>query len=263
MRNPVTHSARFIAPIISLMVGCSCVLITTNVRAESPDKAPSQLKNTLAQIDAAANSKNLQSVMQFYSPNFSHSDGLTRPSVEKALSELWKRYPKLTYRTELQSWEPQANGFVAETVTRIAGSQLVDGKDTKLESSVRSRQRFEGTKLVRQDILTERTQLTSGAKPPSVEIKLPQQVRSGQEYSFDAIVKEPVGDDLLLGSALEEPVQSDRYLKPSNFDLELLSSGGIFKMGKAPAKQGNYWISAVLLRSDGMTMITQRLQVLK
>jgi hypothetical protein len=73
-----------------------------NAQAESPETAPPQLKDALSQIDAAANSRNLQAVMQFYGADFNHSDGLTRASMEQALTQLWERYPELTYRTELR-----------------------------------------------------------------------------------------------------------------------------------------------------------------
>lgn len=256
-----TQSAKFIAPVLSLIVGCGSVVHGSAVRAESPETAPPELKNTLAQIDAAANSHNIQAVIQFYSPNFSDSDGLNLQSLQQALTQLWQRYPKLTYRTEIKSWQSDGNGILAETVTYISANQNKDGKDTKLESTLRSRQRFEGQRIVKQEILAERTQLTSGAKPPTVDLQVPDQVRAGQAYNFDAVVKEPLGDDLLLGSATEEPVKAERYLKPAPVQLEALQAGGIFKSGQAPAKQGNYWVSAVLVRSDGMTTITQRLKV--
>ena len=57
---------------------------TPVAQATTTPVAPAPLKNLLAQIDAAANSHNLQEVMKFYGPNFSHSDGLTRQGVEKA-----------------------------------------------------------------------------------------------------------------------------------------------------------------------------------
>lgn len=229
--------------------------------AETPETAPPQLKNMLAQINAAANSHQAQAVTQFYSPNFTDSDGLTRQGMEKALTQLWRRYPKLNYRTELQSWQPQGNGIVAETVTYITGTQSIEGKEMKLDSTLRSRQQISGEKIVRQEILAEQTQLSSGAKPPTVDVNLPEKLRMGQDYNFDAIVKEPLGDDLLLGAALEEPVKPDAYIKPSAYELEALPAGGIFKMGRAPLKQGSYWVSAVLIRADGITMVTRRLQV--
>lgn len=235
--------------------------LALKTRAESPETAPPQLKQTLTQIDAAANRRNVEGVMQFYAANFKNSDGLTRDSMTQALRQLWERYPQLTYRTELKSWQNQGNGIVAETVTTITGAQTSDGKQMKLESTLRSRQRLENQKIVQQDILAERTMLVSGANPPNVQVSLPEQVGVGQPFNFDVIVKEPIGDNLLLGTALEEPIQPQRYLDAAKLDLEILSAGGIYKVGKAPAQPEDRWISAVLIRGDGMTMITQRLRV--
>ncbi|HEY9650989.1 MAG TPA: nuclear transport factor 2 family protein [Coleofasciculaceae cyanobacterium] len=250
------HWSTFILLTLGLAAGW-----TQNVRAASPETAPPQLKETLAQIDAAANRRDIQSVMQFYNANFKNSDGLTRASMEQALAKLWEQYPQLTYRTELKDWQTQGNNIVAETVTYITGNQEAKGTVIKLESTMRSRQRFDNQTIVGQEILSERTQLTSGANPPDVQVILPEQVRIGQQFNFDVIVKEPLGDDLLLGTALEEPIKPELYTKPTNFELELLPAGGIFKQGKAPLKPENHWVSAVLVRGDGMTMITQRLQV--
>ncbi|MBD2203787.1 nuclear transport factor 2 family protein [Calothrix sp. FACHB-1219] len=225
--------------------------------------APAQLTNLLTQIDAAANQGDVKKVIEFYSPNFTHGDGLNRQTLEKALIDLWKRYPKLRYTTQLQSWRTEGNVIVAETVTNISGLPSANSNNMALNATIKSRQRISGGKIVRQDILTERTLLTSGSKPPQVDVKLPQQVRVGQQYNFDAIVQEPLGDEFLLGTAIEEPIQADKYLNPTPVDLELLNSGGLFKVGRAPSTPGSQWLSAVILRGDGMTMITQRLQVVK
>jgi hypothetical protein len=274
MRNPVTLLQQFSQSLTtkakSRSLDWSVFFLLTvgltagwagHAQAESPDTAPQPLKDALTQIDMAANRHNIQGVMQFYGSNFKHSDGLTRASMQQALTQLWQRYPQLSYRTELESWESQGNGIIAETVTYITGNQTSDGTTMKLESTLRSRQRFENQTIVQQEILAERTQVTSGANPPTVDIKLPEQVRVGQQFNFDVIVKEPLGDNLLLGTALEEPIKADNYTKPSDFELELLPSGGIFKVGKAPLREEDRWISAVLIRGDGMTMITQRLNV--
>jgi len=61
-------------------------------------------------------------------------------------------------------------------------------------------------------------------------MNLPQQVRVGQQYSFDAIVQEPLGDDYLVGAAIEEPIQADKYFNPTP-ELEL-PAGGLFKVGR-------------------------------
>ena len=232
------------------------------VTAATPDTAPAELKQALTQLDAAANRRNAQAVLQFYSPNFTHSDGLNRQSLEQSLTQLWKKYSTLTYETELQSWQPSSNGFQAETVTRITGTQNQNGQQVKLDATLRSRQQFQNQKIVRQEILAEKNLITTGERPPSVNVKLPEQVKTGQEFSFDAIVQEPLENDLLLGAVVQEPVNANDYLKPATADLDLLSSGGLFKVGKAPNTAGSQWVSAVLVRHGGMTMVTQRMNVI-
>ncbi|MEH1931957.1 nuclear transport factor 2 family protein [Nostoc sp.] len=233
------------------------------VQGTTAQNAPAELKNLLTQVDAAASRGDVKGVLQFYSPNFTHGDGLTRQTMEKSLISLWQRYPKLQYSTKLLSSKPEGNGIIAETETKITGLPSGSANNLTLDATIKSRQRIAGGKIVHQDILSERTLLTSGSKPPQIDLRLPQQVKVGQKYNFDAIVKEPLGDDFLLGSALEESIQPDKFINPTSVDLELLTSGGLFKVGQAPSIPGSQWISAVILRGNGMTMITQRLQVVK
>lgn len=224
--------------------------------------APAELLASLRQIDAAASRENLEGVLQFYSPNFRHSDGLTRQSWGQALSAFWKQYDQLKYQTKIQSWQRQGNGWVAETVTQITGTQKQPNRTLQLNTTLTARQRMVGQQIVSQDILSEKTQITAGTNPPDVEFNLPQQVNVGGTYSFDAIVKEPLGSSMLLGAALEESVTARSYLQTSPVKLEVLPAGGLFKVGQAPQRPVDQWISAVLIRSNGMTIISQRLKVM-
>lgn len=222
---------------------------------------PSELSTILSQVDAAANSRDTSQLTLLYTGEFTNSDNLNRDKMLEALTELWKRYPTLNYRTEVQSWEYREGGFAVETVTNISGTTEQDGTTTKFQSTLRSRQIINNLRITNQEILAERTQITIGSNPPTVRINLPEQVRVGQQYSFDAIVQEPLGDDLILGAALEEAVSRDRYLNPADLELNLLQSGGIFKIGRAPLRPEPRWISAVLIRGSGTTVVTQRLRV--
>ncbi len=100
----------------------SLTTVWNRAQAAPPQTAPPQLKNLLTQIDAAANQRDVKAVMQFYGENFSHSDGLSRQSMQKALTQLWQRYPQMKYQTQLQSWKAEGNALVAETVTNITGA---------------------------------------------------------------------------------------------------------------------------------------------
>lgn len=231
--------------------------------AQTRANAPAPLTKLLTEIDAAANRRDVKAVMAFYSQNFTHSDGLNSQSMAKALTQLWDRFPSLNYRTEIKSWKTEGSAIVAETVTTIAGTQKKDGRELNLKATIRSQQRFEGEKIVSQEILAEQTQLSSGQNPPTIQVNLPEQVKVGEEYHFDAIVREPIGDDILIGTVLEEPVSEKTLFNPSEVELELLNSGGIFKVGKAPATPENRWVSAVLMRQGGIATVSVRLRVVK
>ncbi|MCC3408409.1 MAG: nuclear transport factor 2 family protein [Microcoleus sp. PH2017_10_PVI_O_A] len=236
---------------------------TQGALAQTPANAPAPLTKLLTEIDAAANRRDVKAVMAFYSQNFTHSDGLNSQSLEKALTQLWQRYPNLNYRTELKSWKTEGNAIIADTVTTIAGTQKQDGRELNLKATIRSQQRFEGEKIVKQEILAEQNQISSGKNPPKLQVNVPEQVKVGEEYNFDAIVLEPIGNDILIGTIVEEPVSEKTFFKSAEVDLDLLNSGGIFKVGKAPATPENRWISAVLMRQGGIAMVSVRLRVVK
>ena len=233
----------------------------TPVETPAANSAPSELTQTLIQIDAAANQHDLAAVMRFYSPSFTHSDGLTYATFESTLSDLWKRYPNLTYKTTLNSWKQDGNTIIAETTTNITGTETSDGRPVNLSATITARQRFEAQQIVQQEILSETSQTASGDKPPTIEVNLPEEVKSGQPFDFDAIVAEPLGNRLLLGAAQEEVVDSNNYLQTSPIEFELLSAGGLFKQGRAPAIPGDRWVSGILIREDGITTVSQRIQI--
>ncbi|MCU0542130.1 MAG: nuclear transport factor 2 family protein [Oscillatoriaceae cyanobacterium Prado104] len=275
-RSAATDRARAIAPVLACLTALGAIglhpasvraqagrVASPQVQAQTPANAPAQLTKLLTEIDAAANRRDVKGVMGFYGQNFTHSDGLNSQSLEKALKQLWERYPNLNYRTELKSWKSEGSAIVAETITTITGTHKQDGRQLNLKATIRSQQRFEAEKIVRQEILAEQTQLSSGNNPPTIQVNLPEQVKVGQEYHFDAIVREPIGDDILIGTVVEEPVSEKTLFNPSEVELELLNSGGIFKVGKAPDSPNTRWVSAVLMRQGGITTITQRLRVVK
>ncbi len=256
--------ASLLASALSLVALGSSIFNSTPVRAQTPETAPSELEQILDGVDAAASSQDMDALMQFYDRDFTHADGLDRRDFKRAISQLWQRYPNLRYDTELESWERDNGAIVAETATQISGSEMVDDRQMQLTSTLRSRQRYEDGKIVSQEILSEDTRITSGENPPTVEVNLPERVRIGRDYHFDAIVQEPLGEDILLGAALDEQVKPENYFNSSELELELLESvGGLFKVGEAPFVEREYWISGVLIRADGLAIVTRRLHVEK
>lgn len=237
------------------------VSICNVTRAQRPERAPSELIELITKIDLAANNQDLETLQTHVSPQFSTKDGLNYESWQASLQKMWKNYPDLTYKTTLQSWEFKDQKLLARTLTEINGTFDSDGRKINLVSTINSLQSFQDGKLISQEILQERTDLTSGEKPPEVEVILPTKVRTGEKFNFDIILKEPLGYDLLLGAVKEEKIVPQLYENPSQFELQPLSSGGIFKWVTAPQIPDNYWYSAIFVRSDGIRLINQRVIV--
>lgn len=259
--RPIAHRAVMLAS--SLLMGTTLWLGSSGLSAQaaSPESAPAELTSILSGIDAATSERDVQAIMEYYSPTIVHSDGLTREDLERAITQFWFEYPEVSYQTELQSWEQSGDAIIANTQTTITGTRDVNGRTVTLEAVVASQQRYEDGQIVQQTILSEDSRVKTGANPPAIAVNLPEQVGLGQEFHFDVIVEEPLGDRLLLGSAMEEEVTPEGYFNSAPLELEALTAGGIFKVGEAPAMSDNRWVSAVLIRDDGIVTVSKRLQV--
>ncbi len=250
-----------IAIVLGVMLGAMGSLCRLPAQAENPETAPPELIRLLSDADAAANRRAAEDVMEFYSPDFTHSDGWTHKTLTETLENAWESYTQLNYRTELVSWEAQGDEIVAETVTQITGIEEWENREFALNATLRSRQHYRNGKIVHQEILGEESQLTSGDNPPSLDVRLPEQVAPEGQYYFDAIVSEPLDEDFLIGTALEKPVNLEAYLDSGILELEGLPAGGIFKVGQASAETGDYWVSTVIIREGGISTISRRLRV--
>jgi hypothetical protein len=249
--------------IVALAIGCQQAAILPARADSSIQSAPTALKTLLTKIDTAANQRKLSELSGYYSPNFTTSDGLNKTTWQQSLGQFWQTYSNLSYTTTLESWQGAGNTYTANTVTKIAGVQKLDGRTLNLQATIHSQQKIVGGQIVQQQVLKERTQVSSGTKPPTIELTLPNKLQTNAEYSLDAIVNEPLGEDVLLGTTIEQPVSAQAYGKPANYKLELLTAGGLFKIARAPGKSGDYWFSTIFIRPTGMTTLTQRVRVVR
>ncbi len=230
-------------------------------QALPPESAPEAVKTFVRQLDEVMNQRNPDAVLNLYSNNFSHGDGYNREVIAKSLARLWQRFPNLTYRTELTNWQPQGQGFVVDLQTRIQGTETQKGRQFHLTSTLKTQQTLIQGQIQRQEILSEQTQLTSGKEPPQVTVNAPEVVAPGQRFDFDVIIQEPLQDEQVLGTAMTMAVNPEQLLENPRLSLEVLSSGGLFKTGQAPNTPGSQWLSAILVRQGGITVVTRRLRV--
>jgi hypothetical protein len=216
--------------------------------------------------------------------------------LPKALQSLWKQYPNLTYKTEILRSEINGGKQTIETLTTINGRRSNPaGQIWNITGMIRSQQTVQANRIRSQAILSEQTRISIGEKPPTVIVNLPDTVTVGKPFKYEAIVQEPMEDDLFMGTVFENPV-SPLLLTPNQLQLQIpslaelitgrvqkrrpqppssnvsgsvvklsrLRSGGFFKLGTAAATPETRWISAVLARHDGgITIATHRLRTVR
>ncbi len=237
--------------------------------AADKDKIQQELTQLIKDLDAAASKRDLETVMGFYSPSFRHGDGLNKEEYGKILGSLWQRYNQIQYSSRLIKWEMKDGQLIAEVATDVQGTKSKDNDDFTLSASLTTRQTYakaEGSgrsswQIVNQEILTENSSLTTGETPPPVKLRVPTIIGVGRQYVLDAIVTEPVGNGILLGATLDRPVNANNYNRDETIDLAPLRAGGVFKIGQAPFRAGDRWVSVVIVRQNGVTIASQRMKV--
>jgi hypothetical protein len=269
-RSPIFMSFWFSASLASprltvktcaLLGGLSLGLSWFSPLSAAPNPAPPQVQSLVEQFDALANRRDLTALKALYNENFKTGDGLDLSAYQTALESLWERYPELTYKTQITGWEQAGDRLIVQTQTTLEGTGQWQGNPARLAGVIESKQTYVGNQLLEQSILSEKITLTAGANPPEVAVQLPASVKPGQEFDFDVILAEPLGETLVAGAAFAQPIRPSAYLNPLKVELELLQAGGLFKRAKAPKSQNAQWYSALLISNEGTTYVTQRLRV--
>lgn len=230
--------------------------------AAPAETAPAAVRQTLEQIETAANAQDLDAVMAAYATSFTSDTGFDHSQLRQTLDTLWQRYDSLTYEVELLNWEAAGPGaYTIETRTQVNGVQVLPDRRLNLEADVTSRQRIENGQITRQDTLSETSRMTSGTNPPTLQTLLPNPLTPGQPFTFDTIVVEPLEGRALMGVAVDEGVTATDFFEPRPVVFDILSAGGLYKLGTAPESPDQRWISAVIIREDGMVVETRRVTV--
>lgn len=230
--------------------------------AAPAETAPVAVRQTLERIESAANAQDLDAVMAAYATRFTSDTGFDHSQLRQTLETFWQQYDSLTYDVELLNWEAAGPGtYVIETRTQVNGVQALTDRRLNLEADVTSRQRLENGQITRQDTLSETSRITSGTNPPTLQTLLPSPLTAGQPFAFDTIVMEPLEGRSLMGVAVDEGVTATDFFEPRPVVFDILSAGGLYKLGTAPETPDQRWISAVIIREDGMVVETRRVVV--
>lgn len=224
---------------------------------------PDTLRQRIQAWDTAASNEDLEQLLGYYGETFVDGDGIDRTQLRTLLQSFWDRYGNLTYHTQILAAQQTATGWDVEALIHISGDELVQGRRLSLTSTIRCQQHWQNNQLVGQTVVTEQNQITSGQNPPTLTMNLPDEVAVNSTFNLDVIIAEPLDEDLVVGALIDEPVALETLNNPKVAEFEPLNSGGLFKIGHAPDRPEQRWISAVVIRQGGMTLVTQRLRIVE
>jgi hypothetical protein len=238
-------------------------LVVPGVQAASQK----EFQELAQQMDRQASEKNMQGVLEFYGKDFKSDDGLDRETTAKALESLWKSLEKPQYKTEVLSVTGDGDRAVVKAKTSLAGILQQGEANFDLTGETETLSRFErigsssAWHLVKQEVLAERSMLTSGKEPPKVSLNLPVKVAVGSTYRVEAVLDKSLRDSPALGGINQTLLSASAVPNVSSVNLNLLSSGGIFASNKAPKTPQDQAISLGFVNTTGTTFITQRIKV--
>jgi hypothetical protein len=246
----------------------SCALLFSALVAPIAQAASQkEFQDLVQQMDQQASEKNMQGVLGFYGKDFKSEDGLNREATAKALESLWKSLEKPQYKTEVLSVTGEGNRALVKAKTSLAGSLKQGDASFALTGETETLSRFErlgsnnAWQLVKQEVLAERSMLTSGKEPPKVSLSLPSKVAAGSTYTVEAVLDKSLRDSPALGGINQTPLTASAIPNVGSVNLNLLSSGGIFASNKAPKSPQDQAVSLGFVNTTGITFITQRVKV--
>jgi hypothetical protein len=143
---------------------------------------------------------------------------------------------------------------------KVSGGKIVNGEIHILESrfdyifSILNGKIDEGT------IKNLFTIIRNDNKKIDISFKIPDKVLTGSKYDIDIILDKPLDEVIIAGGIKPHQVNS---LFEQEILLEPLSSGGIFKMTRAPSKPGVQIWSGIIVHPEGMITFTKSIDVVE
>lgn len=159
-----------------------------------------------------ANTNNYNKFITTYTDDYKNSDGLNKESYSKLVKEIWDSYKDIKYGIEIKKITVNDDKAVAEVV-ETSWADLLAAKNLpgKLQSTSDSIYYLDktnrGWKVSSDKVLSETTTMLYGdALDLNIELKVPQEIPEGEEYSA-TLEFTPPKDTLAIASLASDKVE--------------------------------------------------------
>ena len=190
--------------------------------------------------------------LEFVKKNFRNDEN---QNISKQLSKIINDFPNSKWKIKrLKSNIPNKNILRI----KVSGEKKVNGEIHILESNFDYLLSFKNGKFDSGIIKNLFTTIRNDDKKIDISFKIPDKVLTGSKYDIDIILNKPLEEVIIAGSIKSHQVNS---LFEQEILLEPLSSGGVFKMTRAPSKPGIQIWSGVIAHPEGMITFTKSIDI--
>ena len=141
---------------------------------------------------------------------------------------------------------------------KVSAKKIVNGEMHILESNFDYLYSIVNEKIDEGTIKNLFTTIRNDDKKVDISFKIPDKVLTGSKYDIDIILNKPLEEVIIAGAI--KPHQVNSFFEQELL-LEPLSSGGIFKMTRAPSKPGIQIWSGIIAHPEGIITFTKSIDI--
>ena len=141
---------------------------------------------------------------------------------------------------------------------KVSAKKIVNGEMHILESNFDYLYSIVNEKIDEGTIKNLFTTIRNDDKKVDISFKIPDKVLTGSKYDIDIILNKPLEEVIIAGAI--KPHQVNSFFEQEIL-LEPLSSGGIFKMTRAPSKPGIQIWSGIIAHPEGIITFTKSIDI--
>tara|TARA_B100000524_G_scaffold160281_1_gene81495 strand:- start:195 stop:920 length:726 start_codon:yes stop_codon:yes gene_type:complete len=201
-------------------------------------------------LENALNARNLKLIKD----NFEEEESL---KIEKKFLTIIKDFPEAKWKIKkLIGGNYDDKGYKI----KVDGKRILNGETYLLESNFEYIFSTMNNKISYGKIQNLLTTIRNDKNKIDIIFKIPTKVLTGKQYDIDIILNQPLGDVIIAGGI---KAHQDTTLLKQEIIIEPLVTGGIFKMTRAPSKEGTQIWSGIIAHPEGMISFTKSVEIVE
>ncbi len=190
--------------------------------------------------------------LEFIKKNFKNDEN---QNITKKFSKIVNDFPDSKWKIKrLKSNIPNKEILRIQ----VSGGKIVNGEMHILESNFDYIFSMLNGRINNGSIKNLFTTIRNDDQKIDISFKIPDKVLTGSKYDIDIILNKPLEEMIVAGAI--KPHQENSLFEQEIL-LEPLSSGGIFKMTRAPSKPGIQIWSGIIAHPKGMITFTKSIDI--